>query len=118
MKGSLVYSNRNVLLGLALLHLLGFFFLGIFPHFFSGEEGILPYTVHGLDMSNSFRDPSWRCNETFFGTDYLGRIVLAHIIDGCRAALVVCLPPISLATLTGLLLGLSAGYCGNDRKKI
>lgn len=118
MKGSLVYSNRNVLLGLALLHLLGFFFLGIFPHFFSGEEGILPYTAQGIDMSKPFKEPSWRFNENFFGTDHLGRDVLAQIIYGCRTSLVVCIPAISIATLTGLLLGLSAGYFGNDGKKI
>lgn len=100
---------------LALLHLLGFFMLGLFPHFFSGEEGILPFAAQGIDMSKPFRAPSWRFYENFFGTDHLGRDVLAGIIYGCRTSLVVCVPAIAIAALAGLLLGLSAGFFGNDR---
>lgn len=115
MKPSPFHRKNNLLLILALLHLLGFFILGLFPHFFSGEEGILPFTAQGIDMSKSFRAPSWQLQENFFGTDHLGRDVLAGIIYGCRTSLVVCVPAITIAALAGLLLGLSAGFFGNDR---
>ena len=118
MKRVRFYRKSNVLLTLALVHLLGFFLLGLFPHFFSGEEGMLPFTAHDIDMTKPLQAPPWRFGENLFGTDHLGRDVLAGIIYGCRTSLVVCIPAMVIATLMGLLLGLSAGYFGNDRKKI
>ncbi len=118
MKRSRSYKTNNLLLILALAHLSGFFLLGLFPHFFSGEEGILPFTAQGIDMTKPFRAPSWQLYANFFGTDHLGRDVLAGIIYGCRTSLIVCIPAIAIAALIGLLLGLSAGYFGNDRKKV
>ena len=118
MKGTRFYKKSNLWLTLALLHLSGFFLLGLFPQFFSGEDGMLPFAPQGIDMSKPFSPPSWRFDENFFGTDHLGRDVLAGIIYGCRTSLIVCLPAMAIATIIGLLLGLSAGYFGNDSKRV
>jgi peptide/nickel transport system permease protein len=54
----------------------------------------------------------------WLGTDQLGRDTLAGLMAGTQTALLVGLGGMSIALLIGLLLGLSAGYYGNDRFRL
>lgn len=112
------FKRDNILLVLALTHLLGFLLLGLFPQFFTGEDGIVPFTAQAIAIEAAFKVPTWQFDTHFFGTDHLGRDVLAGIIYGCKTSLIVCFPAMVIAAIIGLLLGLSAGYFGNDSKKI
>jgi peptide/nickel transport system permease protein len=47
-----------------------------------------------------------------FGTDELGRDVLARILHGAETALLVAFPPALLAAVVGTAVGLVAGYFG------
>lgn len=46
------------------------------------------------------------------GTDGNGRDILSRLIYGSRTALMVAIVPVLVASLTGLIIGLSAGYFG------
>lgn len=48
--------------------------------------------------------------EFWFGTDFLGRDVLARVIHGARVSLVVGLTVAVIAVVLGLLIGLVSGY--------
>ena len=47
-----------------------------------------------------------------FGTDELGRDILARVVHGARTALQVAFPPAVAAAVVGTTLGLVAGYAG------
>lgn len=82
---------------------------------------LVPYSATGLDRANSnYRSPlgtqqvkNWRWRH-WFGTDQLGRDVLAGLVWGSRTALLVGLVAMSLALLIGILVGSLGGYFGND----
>jgi peptide/nickel transport system permease protein len=48
----------------------------------------------------------------WFGTDEIGRDVLARVIWGARASLLAGLVSVSLALAAGVPIGLVSGYCG------
>jgi peptide/nickel transport system permease protein len=48
----------------------------------------------------------------WFGTDHLGRDLLARLVVGARIAMGVAIPAVVLAMVFGLILGLAAGYLG------
>jgi len=60
-----------------------------------------------LDPIKRLKPPS---AEFWFGTDYLGRNVLARVIYGARISLAVGLTVAAIAVVAGLLMGLIAGY--------
>jgi len=93
--------NRSALLGLALLLLvLAVTFLG--PLFYHVD----PYDM--VDMP--FAPPG--SESVPFGTDYLGRDILAGIIQGGRATLAVGTASAAISVVIGILVGAIAGFFG------
>ena len=68
---------------------------------------VAPYDPYAMDMTNMKAPPSM---EHLLGTDALGRDVLSRIIYGSRASLIVAVAAVGVASTTGILLGLIAGY--------
>ncbi len=85
----------------------------------------IPYSAHKPDRANmgyvgpfdrqevaSVRFRHW------LGTDRIGRDLAAGLIAGTRIALAVGLIAMGIATLIGVILGMLAGYFGDDQIKI
>ncbi|GJD96336.1 ABC transporter permease [Methylobacterium iners] len=70
---------------------------------------IAPYDPFATDWGAVRSPPSL---EHPFGTDEVGRDLLARIIHGARASLAAGLTSVALAVVLGLPLGLLAGYAG------
>lgn len=54
----------------------------------------------------------WRCGVHPFGTDDLGRDILARVLQGGRVSLIVGFSAAFISTLLGSLIGAIAGYWG------
>jgi len=68
-----------------------------------------------LDLSDAAAPPAWAVGGTsryLLGTDALGRDVLSSILFGARESLLVGVAGTGLAMLTGVALGLLAGWSG------
>ena len=70
---------------------------------------ITPYNPVRMSAADRFQGPSL---EHPFGTDQLGRDVLARVLHGGRMSLPMGIAPIAVAAVAGLILGLLAGYAG------
>jgi peptide/nickel transport system permease protein len=68
---------------------------------------LAPYDPLKIDVMHKFSGPSLA---HWAGTDPLGRDLLSRIIYGARTALGVAITATGIAGLTGILLGLVAGY--------
>ncbi len=94
-------SNRAAVIGL--LVLVGFVLAAIFA------ESLTPYDPLQRDARGRLAAPT---TEHPFGTDALGRDVLARVLYGGRVSLIVGFSAIAVAGLAGISLGLIAGYFG------
>ena len=63
-------------------------------------------------VADSFGDPFPPQSRYWFGTDELGRDVLSRILYGARISLLVAGVATSLTVLTGVTVGICAGYAG------
>ena len=70
---------------------------------------VSPYDPLRQDLLETLKPPS---SAHLFGTDDLGRDVLARVIYGSRVSLEVGLISIAVALVGGILVGLVAGYVG------
>jgi peptide/nickel transport system permease protein len=70
---------------------------------------LAPYDPLEQDLSNILAAPS---HAHLLGTDTLGRDLLSRLIYGTRTAALVGLAALSIAAISGMLLGLTAGYFG------
>jgi peptide/nickel transport system permease protein len=85
----------------------------------------VPYSASTLDAANGHYKgpfdaqnvPSLR-QRHWLGTDQLGRDLLAGMVAGTRTALVVGIGAMSLALVLGLLIGLLAGYFGDEGLRV
>jgi peptide/nickel transport system permease protein len=70
---------------------------------------VSPYDPIAQSWTAVRKPPSWL---HWFGTDDLGRDILARIIFGARASLLAGVISVSIAVVIGVPLGLLAGYVG------
>ncbi|MBX3641725.1 MAG: ABC transporter permease [Rubrivivax sp.] len=95
-------SNKAALVGLALLALL------IMTMVFGPSlYGVAPMDIASAPFVEPFTDP-----EVWLGTDYLGRDVLAGLLIGGRATVLVGLSAAAVAVSIGIGIGACAGYFG------
>ncbi|TCK27789.1 ABC transporter permease [Pseudonocardia endophytica] len=69
----------------------------------------LPWDAVGTDLSQRFAGPS---AQHLFGTDQLGRDVLARLAVGARLSIGFTVVALALCTAIGTVLGLLAGWAG------
>jgi peptide/nickel transport system permease protein len=72
-------------------------------------EYVAPYDPNAISLSEVLRPPS---AAHWFGTDQLGRDVLARVIWGGQVSLFIALCAVFLAGIVGGLIGIVAGYFG------
>ncbi len=75
----------------------------LFPGLFSGQSPL------AINVSRSLEPPSAL---NLFGTDDVGRDVLARIVHGARVTLLVCAGALAAAALIGGALGILSGFVG------
>jgi peptide/nickel transport system permease protein len=93
--------RKGAMVGLALLFL--FILLAVFAPWIS------PYDPIATSWSAVRKAPSM---QHWFGTDDIGRDVLARVIWGARASLLAGVISVAIALAVGVPLGVAAGYVG------
>lgn len=87
----------------------GVLILAIFVFVAIAAPLLTPYDPIAQDLNSVFQSPSWAHP---FGTDDLGRDMLARIMYGGRYTLMIGVAAVALATVIGVPLGLISGYFG------
>ena len=98
-----LFKNKMAVVGLCIL--LFFVLLAIFADLLFDYDT----KVIAQDIGNMFAAPS---KEHWFGTDELGRDILARIVHGTRVSLEVGIVAVTFSMLIGVPLGAIAGYYG------
>jgi peptide/nickel transport system permease protein len=93
------FQRKMVIFGLIILVLL--LVSAIFA------KWLAPYDPYQRDMANTLAQPS---AEHWLGTDAIGRDTLSRLIYGSRTAILVGFVTAGFASVTGMVLGLIAGY--------
>ena len=94
--------NKAAMLGLVLLVLI------VLATLFAPRiYGVEPFDIAGAPFTEPFTE-----RDTWLGTDYLGRDVLAGMLVGGRATLLVGLSAALITVLIGVTIGALAGYYG------
>ncbi len=70
---------------------------------------IAPYDFARQDIPNRMQGPS---AAYWLGTDHLGRDIFSRLVYGSRIAFGTAVPSVGIALVTGIFLGLIAGYAG------
>lgn len=99
-----VLQHRGALFGLLFLLLL---FLTT-----ALARWILPFDALTQDYSSLLQGPN---RVHWFGTDELGRDILARVVYGARTSLLTAAGAVSIAALIGVPIGLTAGFFGGWR---
>ena len=94
---------RNRLAALGVLIVLGLLCSAIFAPW------ITPYDPQEQFSEDARRPPS---AEYFFGTDTIGRDVFSRVVFGTRVSLLVGIASMAIASMSGITIGLIAGYYG------
>ena len=96
------FSNRLAVFGLAIMAV--FVLVGVTAPL------IAPYDpITDQDLAGKFAGPS---AAHWLGQDELGRDILSRLIYGTRVSLTAGLAAVSVATIAGTMIGLTAGYAG------
>lgn len=106
------FLNRLPILGDVLrrsLGVLGFSIVLVFMLMVVFAPVLAPYDYAEQDIPSMLQGPS---RAHWLGTDHLGRDLGSRIIYGARIALGVALPSVTVALVSGLTIGLIAGYMG------
>ncbi|WP_186417514.1 ABC transporter permease [Bosea sp. CS1GBMeth4] len=77
--------------------------------------GVLPLDPLAQSIADSLKPPS---AESWFGTDELGRDILARVVYGARTSLVTACGAVLIAGLIGIPVGLVAGFYGDWRDSL
>lgn len=77
--------------------------------------GLLPLDPLAQNVADSLKPPS---AESWFGTDELGRDILARVVYGARTSLVTAFGAVFIAALVGVPIGLVAGFYGDWRDSL
>jgi peptide/nickel transport system permease protein len=75
----------------------------------SSKSSLIPFGPNDVDVANRLRPPD---GQHRFGTDELGRDVLARMVHGARVSLTVGLLATLMSLVVGSFLGAIAGYYG------
>lgn len=70
---------------------------------------IAPYDYAKQDIPHRMQGPS---ATYWLGTDHLGRDLFSRLVYGSRIAFGTAIPSVTIALVTGIFLGLTAGYAG------
>lgn len=76
---------------------------------------VLPFDPLSQSVAASLLPPS---AENWFGTDELGRDILARVIYGARTSLLTAVGAVVIAALVGVPIGLAAGFYGDWRDSL
>lgn len=76
---------------------------------------VLPFDPLSQSVAASLLPPS---AENWFGTDELGRDILARVIYGARTSLLTAVGAVIIAALIGVPIGLAAGFYGDWRDSL
>ena len=76
---------------------------------------VLPFDPLSQSVAASLLPPS---AENWFGTDELGRDILARVIYGARTSLLTAAGAVIIAALVGVPIGLAAGFYGDWRDSL
>ncbi|MEI8266103.1 MAG: ABC transporter permease [Betaproteobacteria bacterium] len=95
-------SNKAAMLGLAILTVIVAAMV-----FGPSVYGVAPFNIAGAPFTEPFTDDS-----VWLGTDYLGRDVLAGVLVGGRATVLVGLAAATVAVTIGVSIGALAGFFG------
>lgn len=98
-------KNRGAMIGLVIVIIL--FLLAIF----AGVIFDYDTDVIGQNYNELLQEPSWKHP---FGTDEMGRDLLARIIYGSRASLFISFAAVCLAAVVGCFFGAISGYFGGS----
>lgn len=77
--------------------------------------GLLPLDPLAQSIADSLKPPS---AEAWFGTDELGRDILARVVYGARTSLLTAFGAVLIAALIGVPVGLVAGFYGDWRDSV
>lgn len=81
----------------------------------AGFATVLPFDPLAQSVAASLLPPS---TENWFGTDELGRDILARVIYGARTSLLTAVGAVVIAALIGVPIGLAAGFYGDWRDSL
>jgi peptide/nickel transport system permease protein len=102
-----LWKFRAGILGLVVVGTMSF--LAVFAQFVS------PHDPYDQDIRSRLMPPVWLQggnSKHLLGTDPVGRDVLTRIIYGARISLATGAVSVLISMITGVILGLLAGYCG------
>jgi len=92
--------------------MLGLLFLGVLILTTSLARWILPFDALTQDFSAILQGPN---RVHWFGTDELGRDILARVVYGARTSLITAAGSVAIAAFVGVPIGLVAGFFGGWR---
>lgn len=92
--------------------LLGILFLVLLVVLTSVAHWVLPFNALTQDFTSMLQGPS---GVHWFGTDELGRDILARFVIGARTSLITAAGSVAIAGLVGVPIGLVAGFFGGWR---
>jgi ABC-type dipeptide/oligopeptide/nickel transport system permease subunit len=99
-----VLARKGALLGVLFLAVMTL--AAIFAHW------VIPADPLAQDLANTLEEPS---AAHWFGTDELGRDIMARVVYGARTSLLTAAGAVTIAGVVGIPIGLVAGFFGGWR---